>query len=73
MFTNTIPASTYQRINEALALYNEAEATHRAISTHPDRRNPERSARIDRIVDRSHARCWRRLAAWEAAVNEMPA
>ena len=73
MFTNTIPASTYQRINEAFAMWNEAEATHSAIRNHPDRRNPERSARIDRIVDRSRPRCWRRLAAWEAAVNEMPA
>ena len=71
MFTNTIPASTFQRINEALALYNEAEATHRAISNHPDRRNPERSARIDEMVDRSNRRCWRRMAAWSAAVAEM--
>ena len=72
MFTNTIPASTYQRINEALALYNEAEATHRAISTHPDRRT-ERYERINQLVDRSNARCFRRMAAWEAAVNELPA
>jgi len=72
MNTNTIPASTYQRINETLALYNEAEATHRAIRNHPALRT-ERYERINQLVDRSHKRCMRRLAAWEAAVNEMPA
>jgi len=73
MSTNTISATTYQRINETLTLVNEAQATHNAIRNHPDRRNPERSERIDRIIDRSNARFWRRFAAWEAAVNEMPA
>ena len=72
MNTNTIPASTYQRINETLALYNEAEATHRAIRNHPALRT-ERYERINRLVDRSNDRFWRRFAAWEAAVNEMPA
>jgi hypothetical protein len=70
MSTNTITAITYQRINEAFALYNEAEATHSAIRNHPARRT-ERSARIDQLVDRSNRRCWRRLAAWSAAVAEM--
>jgi hypothetical protein len=73
MFTNTIPAITFQRINAALALVNEAQAMRPAISTHPDRRNRERSARIDRFVDRSHDRVWRRMAAWEAAIYEMSA
>lgn len=70
--SNTIPASTYQRINEALALYIEAEATHQAIRNHPARRT-DRYERINQLVDRSNARCLRRLAAWQAAVNEMPA
>lgn len=55
-------------INEAFALYIEAESTHTAIGNHPDRSNPERAERIRRIIDRSHRRCWRRLVAWQAAV-----
>jgi len=73
MITNTIPASIIERVDAAQALTYEAQATHSAIMNHPDRSKPELAIRFDHLIDRSSARCWRRINKWEAAVSEMAA